>query len=115
MSEIIDPLTHHSLEQVSQRLKELRQTIAEHTQVIARLEQEAQYYEKERLRLAPQALYRHCRADGSYIVAEAIVLETQGVAKHIQYQIPRSHVHRGEEDAYRRWLRTPEELALLTL
>jgi hypothetical protein len=103
------PLSH-----LTAQINEKRHLIAEHHQDIARLERELHALEDERLARAPRGTYRHRREDGSEISVEAAVIETDGDAKHIHYQIPRSQARRGEEDAYIRWLRSPEELARFT-
>src|SRR2546421_1997101 len=103
--------THESLaqltpSQITAQIKEMRRRIAEHHQEIASLERELQLYEREQLARAPRGTYRHRRDDGSDIEVEAAVLETDGDAKRIQYQIPPRQARRGEEYAYIRWLRT---------
>ena len=103
------PLSH-----LTAQINEKRRLIGEHYQDIARLERELHALEDERLACAPRGTYRHRREDGSEISVEAAVIETDGEAKHIYYQIPRSLARRGEEDAYIRWLRSPEELARFT-
>lgn len=108
MNEQFAPLNQ---EQMTARIKELYQLIAEHRQEITKLEREMRHYEQERLALAPRGTYLHHRADGSDIEVEAAVLETSGEAKCIQYQIPKWLSKSGEEDAYIRWLRSPEQLA----
>lgn len=111
--------THGSLvqltpEQITAQIKETRRLIAERHQEIARLEHELHALEDAQLARAPRGTYRHRREDGSDIAVEAAVLETDGDAKRIWYQIPRSQARRGEEDAYIRWLRSSEELARFT-
>ncbi|BCL82201.1 hypothetical protein ccbrp13_46660 [Ktedonobacteria bacterium brp13] len=96
------------------RLKELRTLIREHRHEIAKLQQELSQYERERLISAPRGTYRHRRSDGSDIEVEATVLETDGVALYIQYQIPKFLARRGEEDTYLLWLRSPEKLERFT-
>jgi hypothetical protein len=59
-------------------------------------------------------MYRHRRSDGSEVEVDASVLETDGHAIHIEYQIPRSLARRGEEDGYLLWLRSPEDLKRFT-
>jgi hypothetical protein len=103
-----------SYEQVTARIKEMHRLIAEHQQEIARLERELHLYEREQLARAPRGTYRHRREGGSEITVEAVVLETDGDAKRIQYQIPPRQARRGEEDAYIRWLRSSDELARFT-
>lgn len=103
------PLSH-----LTAQINEKRRLIAEHYQDIARLERELHALEDERLARAPRGTYRHRRDDGSDIEVEAAVLETDGDAKRIQYQIPQFQARRGEEDAYVRWLRSSEELARFT-
>ncbi len=109
-----DQLHHLPNEQLNARMKELRSRIVEHKREIDKLEQEFSQYERARLISAPHGLYRHHRTDGTDIEVEAVVLETQGEAKYIEYQIPRSKAQRGEEDGYLRWLRTADELARFT-
>jgi len=111
--------THGSLaqltpEQITAQIKETRRRIAEHHQEIARLEQELHALEDAQLARAPRGTYHHRREDGSNIAVEAAVLETDGDAKRIRYQIPPRQARRGEEDAYIRWLRSSEELARFT-
>ena len=107
-------LAHVSQPQLNARIKELHDLIAEHHREIARLEHELAQYKRARLDSAPRGLYRHHRADGTDIEAEAYVLETNGEATYIQYQIPTFKARPGEEDAYLRWLRSPEELKRFT-
>lgn len=102
------------LEDLTARINEKRRLIGEQYQDIARLERELHALSDERLARAPHGTYRHRREDGSDITVEAAVIETDGNAKHIHYQIPRSLARQGEEDAYIRWLRSPEELARFT-
>ena len=102
------------LEHLTAQINEKRRLIAEHYQAIARLERQLHALEDERLARAPRGTYRHRREDGSEISVEAAVIETEGSAKQIHYQIPRSLARQGEEDAYIRWLRSPEELARFT-
>jgi len=101
-------------EHLTAQINEKRRLIAEHHQDLARLERELHALEDERLARAPRGTYHHRREDGSDIAVEAAVLEADGDAKRIQYQIPRSQARRGEEDAYIRWLRSSEELARFT-
>jgi septal ring factor EnvC (AmiA/AmiB activator) len=103
------------LAQLTAQIKEKHSLIGEHYQEIARLERELRALEDERLSRAPRGTYRHRREDGSEITVEAAVIETEGEAKHIYYQIPRSLARRGEEDAYIRWLRSPEDLTRFML
>jgi hypothetical protein len=103
------PLSH-----LTAQINEKRRLIAEQYQAIAHLERELRTLEDERLTRAPRGTYRHRREDGSEISVEAAVLETDGEAKYIHYQIPRTLARRGEEDAYMRWLRSPEDLARFT-
>ncbi|MHB8596683.1 MAG: hypothetical protein ACYDER_07725 [Ktedonobacteraceae bacterium] len=101
-------------EQIIAQIKETRRLIAERYQEITRLEHELHALEDAQLARAPRGTYRHHREDGPDIAVEAAVLETDGDAKRIQYQIPQWQARRGEEDAYIRWLRSPEELARFT-
>lgn len=107
--------TRGPLEDLTAQINEKRRLMAEHYQAIALLERELHALEDERLTRVPRGTYRHRREDGSEISVEAAVIETDGAAKHIHYQIPRALARRGEEDAYIRWLRSPEELARFTL
>jgi hypothetical protein len=100
-----------ALEQMTDRIKELEVLRVEHLREMDKLEREQRYYERLRFEQAPRGSYRHRRHDGTDIQVEAAVLETDGEAKYIKYQIPWGHARRGEEDAFLRWLRTPEELA----
>lgn len=106
--------TQGMLSHLTAQINEKRRLIGEHYQDIARLERELHALEDERLARAPRGTYRHRREDGSNIEVEAAVLEIDGEALHIQYHIPRSRARLGEEDAYIRWLRSPEELARFT-
>lgn len=106
--------TQGLLEDLTARINEKRRLIGEQYQDLARLERELHALEDERLARAPRGTYRHRREDGSDIEVEAAVFETDGEAKHIQYQIPQFQARRGEEDAYIRWLRSSEELARFT-
>ncbi len=99
-------------ELLTAHIKDLRQQIAEYRRKISRLEIELAQAEEKRLRQAPRGTYRHQRSDRSEVEVSAALLETEGEALHIQYTIPRGQAQRGEEDAYIRWLRTPEERAL---
>ncbi len=101
-------------EHITTQIKEIHHLIAGHQQDIARLERQLHALEDAQLARAPRGTYRHRREDGSDIAVEAAVLETDGDAKRIQYQIPKSQARRGEEDAYIRWLRSSEELARFT-
>ncbi len=101
------------LAQLTAQINEKRRLIAEHYQEMARLERELRALEDERISRAPRGTYRHQREDGSTITVEAAIVETDGAARCIWYQIPRQQARRGEEDAYLRWLRTREELSRL--
>jgi hypothetical protein len=101
-------------EELTARIKELRRQIADHYQQISTLERELARTEEQRLQQAPRGTYRHQREGGGEITVTAAVLETDGQALYIQYTIPRGQAHRGEEDGYLRWLRTPEDLARFT-
>lgn len=103
------------LSALTTQINEKRRLIAEHYQEISRLERELRALEDERIARAPRGTYRHRREDGSTIEVEAAIVETDGAARCIWYQIPRRQARRGEEDAYIRWLRTRDELSRLTL
>lgn len=109
-----DVLAHLNHEEVTAKIKELHRLIGIHYGEIAKLERVLHRYEDEQLARAPRGTYRHRRADGSDIEVEAAVLETEGDAKYIHYQIPKWQARRGEEDAYMRWLRSPDEVARFT-
>jgi septal ring factor EnvC (AmiA/AmiB activator) len=101
------------LAQLTAQIKEKHSLIGEHYQEIARLERELRALEDERLARAPRSIYRHRREDGSTLEVEAAIVETDGAARCIWYQIPRKQARRGEEDAYIRWLRTEDQLSQL--
>ncbi len=101
-------------EELTARIKELREQIADHYQQIHTLEGELHRAEEQRLSLAPRGTYRHQRQGGGEISVSAAVLERAWQALYIQYTIPRGLARQGEEDGYLRWLRTPEDLARFT-
>jgi hypothetical protein len=112
MSETVHIPSHQV--QATARIKELRMLIGQHHAKIFELEQEAGKLEYQRSISAPRGTYRHRRGDNSEIEVDAGILEMDGDAIYIEYQISRSLARRGEEDGYLRWLRSPEELARFT-
>lgn len=100
-------------EEIVQHLQALKQQRAASYREVNRLEDEMVLYQRVQYETAPRVSYRYKRGDGSEITIEAAILETNGSAKRIRYQIPVGLQRRGEEDAYIVWLRTPEELARL--
>lgn len=112
MSETIQLPSHQV--QATARIKELRTRIREYNAKIFELEQEASKLEYQRSISAPRGTYRHRRGDNSEIEVDAAILEMDGDAIYIEYQIRRSLARRGEEDGYLCWLRSPEELARFT-
>jgi hypothetical protein len=101
-------------EEIAQHLQALKQQRAASYRELNRLEDEMDLYQRVQHETAPRASYRHKRGDGSEVTVEAAILETQGSARRIRYQIPVGLQRRGEEDIYLAWLRTPEELARLS-